>query len=566
MKQQLQSCMQAAVDDMLREHGQGDPVRVHLVRPRNQAHGDFASNVALETAGRLKCAPRQAAEKLLAQVNWPDAVEAAEIAGPGFINIRLKHGSEADVLLRIIEQGEQYGRAAAGDEKVCVEYVSANPTGPMHVGHGRGAVVGDAVANVLAACGYRVHREYYINDAGAQVGVLAESVWWRMRELQGETVVQPDDAYPGEYVVDAARRILERNPFEQLASLPDAKRRKLLAGAAVQAMMDMIQGDLAVLGIGFDQFFSESDLHASGSVDGLIEKLQELGAVYRGVLPPPKGRTVEDYQPVEQLLFRTTDYGDDVDRPLAKQDGTPTYFAADIAYHFDKHERGFDRLVDVWGADHGGYVARVQSAMQALSGKPHQPEVVLVQMVNLTREGKPVRMSKRAGTFVTLREVIDEVGRDAVRFNFLTRKAESQLEFDLETAKEQSDENPVYYAQYAHARACSVIRRAGEEGLKIGDAGTVDLTLLRAKEEAGLLAMLLHYPDVLAQASKRLEPYRVATFLLQLAADFHSFYHKHRVIGVEPELGRARLLLVAAIAQVMRNGLGLLGVSAPESM
>lgn len=566
MKQQLQTCLQATVDRMIAAAGVEEPVHVHLVRTRNPEHGDFSSNVALEMSGRLSRPARQVADMLRDETDWPEAVEAVDVAGPGFINVRLKHGSEARMLVDIVNHGMTYGQAPALGHKVCIEFVSANPTGPMHVGHGRGAVVGDVAANVLAACGWDVYREYYINDAGAQVAVLADSVWWRILTSLGRDVPKPEEAYPGEYVVDVAGRVLARHDFDKLEAMPDDARRELLAGEAVGDIMAMIRDDLSAMGIVFDQFFSERELHASGRVTALLEHLQQQGDVYRGTLPPPKGREVDDYQPVEQLLFRSTMYGDDVDRPLAKQDGSPTYFAADIAYHHDKHERGFDRLVDVWGADHAGYVTRVQSAMQALTGKKHQPEVILVQMVNLTRAGKPVRMSKRAGTFVTLREVVDEVGSDAVRFNFLTRKAESQLEFDLETAKQKSDENPVYYAQYAHARACSVVRRAKDEGLELGDAATVDVDLLVAEEEKGLLKLLLHYPDVLLQAGERLEPYRVATFLLQLAADFHSFYHKHRVIGVEPGLARARLLLVAAFAQVMRNGLSLLGVGAPESM
>ncbi|MFQ5355336.1 MAG: DALR anticodon-binding domain-containing protein, partial [Mariprofundaceae bacterium] len=298
----------------------------------------------------------------------------------------------------------------------------------------------------------------------------------------------------------------------------------------------------------------------------LIDHLRGEGMVYEGVLPPPKGKDVVDYQPVEQLLFRTTDFGDDVDRPLAKQDGSATYFAADIAYHMDKHERGFDRQVDIWGADHGGYVTRVQAAMQALTGKENLPEVLLVQMVNLIRGGEPVRMSKRSGAFVTLREVVDEVGKDAVRFNFLTRKSESQLDFDLEIAKQKSDENPVYYVQYAYARVCSILSKANREGIHLSESEDVDTGLLCSDEEQALLKQLLSYPEMLEQAASRLEPYRVATFLTKLAASLHTYYHKHRVIGVDEALCQARLMLLRAVGQVLKNGLGLLGVSAPEHM
>lgn len=567
MKHELESSLQLAVEALLAEHGEENGVQVSLSRPKTREHGDYAANVAMPLAGRVGLKPHAVAQRLLELVEWPPAVEKTEIAGPGFINIYLQHALEAAVLVQIVSAGADYGCVSAGDgPSACVEFVSANPTGPMHVGHGRGAVVGDAMARVMAARGVHVHKEYYINDAGAQIGVLADSVWLRMRELQGERVEFPASAYPGEYVIDAARQLLKRHSFGELSAMAEDERRALLGTEAVQLMMDVIRDDLDVLGIRFDHFFSERTLHASGRIESMIGHLQEQGIAYRGVLPPPKGKEVKDYQPVEQLLFRTTEYGDDVDRPLVKQDGAPTYFAADIAYHMDKHERDFDRMVDVWGADHGGYVTRVQAAMQALTGKKHQPEVVLVQMVNLTRDGKPVRMSKRAGTFVTLREVVDEVGADAVRFNFLTRRAESQLDFDLETAKQKSDENPVYYVQYAHARVCSILGKAGEEGVKLAEPADVNVSKLVEVEEKQLIKQLLNYPEVLEQAASRLEPYRVATYLMALAADLHTYYHKYRVVGDDVDLMQARLLLMRAIGQVIRDGLGVLGVSAPERM
>lgn len=564
MKKELEAALQQAAARVSPEAGNAVPVI--LTRPRDKAHGDYATNLAMILASKLGGKPHDVAAALLAAVRWPAAVERAQIAGPGFINIHLEHASEAGVLARIVGQGEGFGRVAATGESVCVEYVSANPTGPMHVGHGRGAVVGDALANVLAACGARVYREYYINDAGAQIGLLADSVWLRMRELRGEAITLPADAYPGEYVIDVARDLMEAHGFDAFAAMAADARRERIGGLAVAAIMDMIRSDLAALGIEFDSFFSEKSLHASGRVVELIERLKDMGLIYEGVLPPPKGKEVADYQPAPQWLFRTTDFGDDVDRPLVKQDGTPTYFAADIAYHMDKHGRGFDRQVNVWGADHGGYVTRVQAAMRALTGKKGQPQVVLVQMVNLTREGRPVRMSKRAGTFVTLREVVDEVGRDAVRFNFLTRRAESQLDFDLAAAKQQSDENPVYYVQYAHARVCAILRKAHEYGASPAPPEKVDATLLTAAEERALIKLLLGYPEVLRQAGRRSEPHRLATYLLRLAAAWHGYYHKFRVIGEEAGLMQARLLLVRAIGQVVRNGLGLLGVTAPERM
>jgi len=568
VKQALEKALQQAVENLLGDHPHAAHLRVQLTRPKVAEHGDYASNVAMPLAGVLKRSPQQIAADILAQVQWPEAVEAAEIAGPGFINIRLKKASEAIVLRRIVEQGADYGRVPLAEdaEKVNVEFVSANPTGPMHVGHGRGAVVGDTLASLLAARGRDVQREYYINDAGNQIGVLAESVWLRMRELQGESIEFPDSAYPGEYVVEIARGILARHAYQDLLAMEEDERLHLIGREAVEANMAMICDDLAALGIHFDLYFSERQLHESGRVTELIEKLKADGVVYVGTLPPPKGKEIEDYTPVEQLLFRTTDFGDDVDRPLAKQDGTPTYFAADIAYHMDKHQRGFDRMIDVWGADHGGYVTRVQAAMKALTGREGQPDVLLVQMVNLTRDGRPVRMSKRAGTFVTLREVVDEVGADAVRFNFMTRRAESQIEFDLEMAKQKNDENPVYYVQYAHARAQAILRRAAEEGIKPEAPGDVDVSLLTADEEQRLVADLLSYPEMLDKAADRLEPYRVATWVMKLAADFHGFYHRHRVVTSDAKLTQARLLLVTAVGQVIRNSLGILGVSAPERM
>jgi len=568
VKRELEASLQLAAEALLSEHGEENGVRVVLTRPKTQGHGDYAANVAMPLAGRLGIKPHEVAQHLLERVQWPPAVAKTEIAGPGFINIYLQQASEASILAKIVAQGVHYGRVVvdAHAPRTCVEFVSANPTGPMHVGHGRGAVVGDALSSVMAARGAVVHREYYINDAGNQIGVLADSIWLRMRELQGESIDFPNGCYPGEYIVDAARSILEQRCFTELQAMPEEDRHIWLGCEAIHIMMAMIRTDLQTLGISFDEYFSEKSLHQSGKVTELIEQLKADDLIYMGTLPPPKGKEIKDYQPVEQWLFRTTQFGDDVDRPLAKKDGTATYFAADIAYHVNKHERGFDRLVDVWGADHGGYVTRVQAAMQALTRKKNQPEVVLVQMVNLTRDGQPVRMSKRAGTFVTLREVVDEVGSDAVRFNFLTRRAESQLDFDLETAKQKNDENPVYYVQYAHARVCAIRCKADEAGIPTVKPEDVDVSHLVGVEETALVKQLLAYPEVLETAATRLEPYRVAVYLMQLAADLHRCYHKRRVIVEDTGLAQARLLLMHAVQQVLANGLNLLGVSAPEVM
>ncbi|WP_038250993.1 arginine--tRNA ligase [Ghiorsea bivora] len=567
LKEQICQALQQAVDSLMAGIDTNKAPTVVLTRPKQKEHGDYAVNIAMPLAGLLKQNPRQVAETILAKVQFPDAVEGADIAGPGFINIKLKAGGETDILKDILSQGLTYGCIDnQNGEAVNLEFVSANPTGPMHVGHGRGAVVGDSLANLLNARGYKVHKEYYINDAGNQIGVLANSVWLRMQELQGLNITFPDSAYPGDYIIDIAKEILGKQDYTHFENMDEDTRLKNIGALSVDANMAMIRQDLKEIGIEFDQYFSEKTLHESGKVNQLIEKLEADDLIYTGTLPPPKGKEVENYNPVEQRLFRTTDFGDDVDRPLQKQDGTATYFAADIAYHTDKFERGFKHMIDIWGADHGGYITRVQAAMKALTGLEKQPEVLLVQMVNLTRDGVPFKMSKRAGTFVTLSEVVEEVGKDAVRFNFMTRRIESQFDFDLEAAKAKDAENPVYYVQYAHARIHAVLRKAKEEGVNIADAKDVDSSLLVSDEAKKLIQMLLSYPEMLDTAASRREPYRIATFIMQLAAAFHSFYHHNRVLGVEEELMQARLLLLQATAQVIKNALGLLGVDAPESM
>jgi len=569
MKELLSAAVSDCVRKLLEEAGLDakDAPEVVFERPRREEHGDFATNIAMQLARLLRRAPREIAEEIRARTSWPKEVEAVEVAGPGFLNVRLKKGAMAASLRELLRP--DWGTPDLGrGRSVCLEFVSANPTGPMHIGHGRGAVVGDALARILAACNWRVHREYYINDAGGQIETLAKSVWLRMRELAGEEIGPfPADAYPGEYVKEIAAAALQERPIEAWRAMPDEMRRSQLARFAVDWNMREIRADLDRLGIGFDRFVSEQKLHEEGAVQQAIEELQARGFVYRGTLPPPKGKQVEDYEPVEQLLFRATAFGDEVDRPLQKQDGSPTYFAADIAYHRNKLARGFDELINVWGADHGGYVRRLQAAVEALSGKKECPKVVLVQMVRVLRGGEPVRMSKRAGTFVTLAEVVAEVGADAVRFNFLTRRAESPLDFDLELAKQASDENPVYYAQYAHARICSILRRAEEAGLSTKEAEEkADPSRLAQPEEEALVARMLQWPDVLRASAERLEPHRVANWALDLAADFHAFYHRHRVVVEDRALALARLLLVLAVKQRLARALELLGVAAPERM
>ncbi len=567
LKDLITQALQDVVSDLLADVEANKTPSVILTRPKQKEHGDYAVNIAMPLAGLLKQNPRQVAETILAKVQFPDAVESADIAGPGFINIKLKAGGESDIIKDILNQAEAYGCVDnSNSDRVNLEFISANPTGPMHVGHGRGAVVGDSLANVMKARGYQVHKEYYINDAGTQIGVLANSVWLRMQELQGIDITFPDSAYPGDYIIEIAKEILESKNFAHFEAMDETSRLQELGTLAVAANMAMIRSDLKQVGIEFDQYFSEKTLHESGKVKQLIEKLEADGLIYTGTLPPPKGKEVKDYNPIEQRLFRTTDFGDDVDRPLMKQDGTATYFAADIAYHADKFERGFKHMIDIWGADHGGYITRVQAAMKALTGLNTQPEVLLVQMVNLTRDGVPFKMSKRSGTFVTLSEVVEEVGKDAVRFNFMTRRIESQFDFDLEAAKAKDAENPVYYVQYAHARIHAVLRKAEAEGIALADINDVDTSLLTSDEASKLIKMVMSYPDMLQTAAERREPYRVATYIMQLAAAFHSFYHKNRVIIEDEALMQARLLLLRATAQVIKNALALLGVSAPEAM
>lgn len=568
MKATLERALQQAVTTLM-EGASEDAVLVRLTRPKTDGHGDYASNIAMPLASQLKQSPAKIAEQILSLVQWPADVEKAEIAGPGFINIHLRAASESDVLKKVLQQAGRYGycdTTGTPTKKICLEFVSANPTGPMHVGHGRGAVLGDSLARLLLTQGHEVHREYYINDAGTQIGVLALSVWLRAQELQGQQIELPEEAYPGDYIIEIARSLLLQHDFQSLLEMEEGIRISLIGTFAVAENMRMIREDLAGIGIKFDLFYSEKSLHESGAVLKLVERLQDQGVIYKGTLPPPRGKEIKDYSPQLQLLFKTTDFGDDVDRPVLKQDGTATYFAADIAYHYDKFHRGFDRLIDIWGADHGGYITRVQAAVKALTDLEAQPDVLLVQMVNLTRNGQPVRMSKRAGTFVTLEEVVREVGSDAVRFNFMTRRAESQFDFDLEAAKLKNDENPVYYVQYAHARICAVLRKAEEEGVKLLPTQEVDLSCLLEKQEKVLISQLLSYPELLHKAADRLEPYRVATYAMQLAANFHSFYHQCRVIQDDQQLTQARLLLAGAVAQVLRNALQLLGVSAPKKM
>jgi arginyl-tRNA synthetase len=561
-----------------------DLSRILVEPPREAAHGDMATNAAMVLAKPAGKKPRELAEAIARNLRGEQLIEDVLVAGPGFINLTLTRAAWVDALRAALDAGGDYGRSDIGrGESVNVEYVSANPTGPMHVGHGRGAVFGDALANLLAFTGYRVTREYYVNDAGAQVDVLARSVFLRYREALGEDIgVIPEGLYPGEYLKPLGEKIAQ-NSGPLLRDLPEYEWLPVLREQAVAAMMMMIREDLAALRISQDRFFSERSLidGVINVVETTIEWLRSKDYVYEGRLPPPKGQPIEDWEDREQTLFRATEFGDDVDRPLMKSDGSYTYFASDIAYHKSKFDRGFRAMIDVWGADHGGYVKRMQAAVKAVSDGKAELDIKLVQLVRLLRGGEPVKMSKRAGEFVTLREVVDEVGRDAVRFMMLYRKNDAPLDFDLAKVIEQSRDNPVFYVQYGHARGKSVFRNAREAlpDLPQDPAARVALlreALLERLEDAAeltLIKQLALYPRVVEQASSAHEPHRIAFYLYELASEFHAQWtrgkdlpHLRFIIQNDPQLTKARLALVQGVVAVLASGLALLGVEAPEEM
>jgi arginyl-tRNA synthetase len=555
--------------------------RVTAEAPRDPAHGDVATNAALVLAKALDRKPRELALRLALRLEKDPDIEAVEVAGPGFINLRLTQDFWSSQLREILRAGDHYGwvRASAPAEAVNVEYVSANPTGPMHVGHCRGAVAGDAVASLLEATGQRVTREYYINDAGAQVDALARSAYLRYLQALGEEIGEiPRGLYPGDYLIPVGEAL--RAEFgDALRRMDEAHWLPLVRERAVAAMMAMIRDDLAALGVRHDVFFSERSLTQGGRdrVAEAVAALAERGLIYRGTLPPPKGQLPEDWEDREQTLFRSTQFGDDVDRPLLKSDGGYTYFASDIAYHYDKYLRGFPRMIDVWGADHAGYVSRMRAAVAAITGGEASLEVQLCQLVRLFRGGEPVKMSKRSGDLVTLREVVDEVGRDAVRFMMLYRKADAPLDFDFKTVTEQSKDNPVFYVQYAHARTASVRRQAVEEVPRIdlspAALADADLSLLTDEGERALVRQMAQWPRVLEVAARMREPHRVAFYLHDLASAFHAHWNKGKELpqlrfikSDDLEVTRVRLALVAAFGAVIRSGLRLLGVAAPDEM
>jgi arginyl-tRNA synthetase len=561
-----------------------DLARVVVEPTKDASHGDMASNAAMVLAKEAKAKPKDIAEAIAAKLREDDLIASVEVAGPGFINLTLKTSAWADALRAVLRDGDAYGQSTVGArEKVNVEYVSANPTGPMHVGHCRGAVFGDALASLLATAGYDVTREYYINDAGAQVDVLARSAFLRYREALGEDIgAIPEGLYPGDYLVPVGQA-LAAEFGDKLLKQPEAEWLPVVRPKAIAMMMEMIRGDLAALNISHEVFFSERSLIDGGTdmVAATIEFLRAKGDVYVGRLPPPKGKPVDDYEDREQTLFRATAYGDDVDRPLLKSDGGYTYFASDIAYHKTKFDRGFLNLVDVWGSDHGGYIKRVQAAIKAVTAGKAALDVKIVQLVKLLRNGEPVKMSKRSGDFVTLREVVDEVGSDAVRFMMLFRKNDAVLDFDLAKVIEQSKDNPVFYVQYGHARGHSIFRNAREmlTDLPLETAARVaylkDASVERLDDaaELGLMRQLALYPRMIESAAIAHEPHRIAFYLYDLASEFHALWTRGRdmphlrfIITNDAELTKARLALVQSVVSVLASGLAVLGVTAPDEM
>ncbi|QCI68797.1 arginine--tRNA ligase [Phreatobacter stygius] len=552
--------------------------RVVVEAPRDSSHGDLATNAAMVLSKDAGLKPRDLAEKIVARLAVLPDVAKVDIAGPGFINLTLQPEVWPKVLKAVVAEGEGFGHTAVGAKtKVNVEYVSANPTGPMHVGHCRGAVFGDALANLLAAAGYDVTREYYINDAGAQVQVLGRSAYLRYREALGETVTIPEGLYPGDYLKPVGQALAAKYG-QSLHNVPEEEWLPICRDVAIEAMMEEIRGDLAALNVRHKVFFSERSLQApTDKVRAVIETLRAKGDVYEGVLERPKGADAEDWEERQQTLFRSTDFGDDVDRPLMKSDGSYTYFASDIAYHKDKADRGFLDQIDVWGADHGGYVKRMQAALKAISGGTAALDVKLVQLVRLFRGGEPVRMSKRSGDFVTLREVVDEVGRDVVRFMMLFRKNDAPLDFDLAKVLEQSKDNPVFYVQYAHARCRSILRNAHEAmpDLDLTPAALASAAVesLDDAGETAIIQRLAQYPRMIEAAAQAHEPHRVAFYLYELAADFHAQWNRGKdsphlrfIIENDRKTTTARLALVQGIVTVLKSGLAILGVEAVEEM
>jgi arginyl-tRNA synthetase len=567
----------AALDQMVAEGALPaglDMSNVAVEPPRDALHGDMATNAAMVLAKPAGAKPRDIADALAAKLAADGRIVAAEVAGPGFLNLRLAPSVWADVTRAALAEGVEYGRSGLGrGVKVNVEYVSANPTGPMHVGHTRGAVFGDALASLLAFAGYEVTREYYINDGGAQVNVLARSAYERYREANGLEPEIREGLYPGDYLIPVGEA-LKAKYGASLLERPEAEWLAEVREFATAAMMEMIRGDLALLNVKMDVYSSEKALYGTGKIEAALAQLKAQGLIYEGVLEPPKGKLPEDWEEREQTLFRSTAFGDDVDRPVQKSDGSWTYFAPDIAYHFDKVERGFDMLIDVFGADHGGYVKRMKAAVAALSNNRVPLDIKLIQLVKLFKNGEPFKMSKRAGTFVTLRDVVEQAGADVTRFHMLTRKNDAPLDFDFDKVLEQSKDNPVFYVQYAHARVRSVLRKAAEQGVDVTPAALAraDLSGNTHEAELALAKKIAEWPRQVEIAARANEPHRVAFFLYEIASDLHALWNRGndevqlRFVQENSDITAAKIALASACAVVISAGLGILGVTPAEEM
>ena len=574
---EIRALVVASLDDMVASGALPaglDMGAVAVEPPRDAAHGDMATNAAMVLAKPAGQPPRALAEGLAARLAGDPRIVSAEVAGPGFLNLRLSPENWRAVVRAALAEGRDFGRSDIGrGVKVNVEFVSANPTGPMHVGHTRGAVFGDALAALLDFAGHEVTREYYINDGGAQVDVLARSAFERYREAHGLSPEIAEGLYPGDYLIPVGEAVLAEFG-DRLLNLPEGDWLAPVRDFATAAMMQMIREDLALLGVKMDVFTSEKAITASGKIEEAIETLRGMGLIYEGTLEPPKGKLPEDWEEREQTLFRSTAHGDDVDRPVKKSDGSWTYFAPDIAYHWDKVSRGFDQLIDILGADHGGYVKRLKAVVSALSNGRVPLDVKLIQLVKLFKNGEPFKMSKRAGTFVTLRDVVDRAGADVTRFVMLTRKNDAALDFDFDRVLEQSKDNPVFYVQYAHARVCSVVRKATEAGIVATDAtlARADLGPLAHEAEFSLAKKVAEWPRLVEIAARGQEPHRIAFYLYELASDLHALWNRGnedtalRFIQDDTAVSQAKIALARAAGVVISAGLGILGVTPAEEM
>ena len=552
-----------------------DMGNVAVEPPRDAAHGDMATNAAMVLAKSAGMKPRDIADALATKLRDDARVDVADVAGPGFLNLRLSPSIWTALIPAAISAGNDFGRSSMGGaRRINVEYVSANPTGPLHVGHARGAIFGDALAALLDFAGHDVTREYYINDGGAQVDTLARSVYLRYREANGAPVEFPDGTYPGEYLI-AVGQALKEKYGDSLMGANDESWLPELREFATEAMMDLIRDDLGALGVKMNTFFSEKSLYGTGRIEAALQALDDKGLIYDGTLEPPKGKKPEDWEPREQTLFRSTDHGDDVDRPVKKSDGSWAYFAPDIAYHYDKIERGFDELINVFGADHGGYVKRMKAAVSALSDGTVPLDIKLTQLVKLYKDGQPFKMSKRAGTFVTLSEVVERAGADVTRFHMLTRKNDAPLDFDFDKVLEQSKDNPVFYVQYAHARICSVLSKAGEAGIAVDDKAlaSADLSVLTHAAELALVRKVAEWPRLVESAASAHEPHRIAFYLYEIASEFHALWNRGNdepairfLNESDPDGTKARIAMIRAVSVVISAGLGILGVTPKREM